>query len=58
VRLLRELELVQVAHPQPITGTPIDVPVPKKIIWPRTSVVIGELLTANSAGRGKPKQTL
>jgi hypothetical protein len=38
-RLLRGLVLVHVGQPQPMTGTPMEVPVPKKTIWPRKSEV-------------------
>jgi hypothetical protein len=36
---LRGSPLVHVEQPQPITGTPDDVPVPRKINWPVTSAV-------------------
>ena len=39
VRLFFGFVLVQVEQPQPMHGTPTEVPVPRKISWPRTSVV-------------------
>lgn len=61
VRLLRGSVLVHVSQPHPTTGTPIDVPVPKKSNWPRTSVeenglntvmwgFAGRIRTLNSGG--------
>ena len=46
-RLLCGSVLWQTWHPQPIAGTPTEVPVPSKIISPRKSIVWGILATEN-----------
>ena len=38
VRLSRGSLLVQTSHPQPMAGTPTEVPVPRRMAWPRMSV--------------------
>ena len=43
VRLFRGFLLKQTSHPQPIAGTPTEVPVPSRIISPRKSIVLGVL---------------
>lgn len=45
VRLLRGSPLVQVSQPQPTTGTPTEVPVPRKSNCPLMSVPEYDLLT-------------
>ncbi len=45
VRWLRWLALVHTGHPQPMAGTPTEVPVPRKINSPGNSIVRTRLFT-------------
>lgn len=41
VLALRGSELLHTSQPQPIAGTPTDVPVPSRIICPVKSILVG-----------------
>ena len=47
VRWFRVLPPVHTGHPQPIVGTPTDVPVPNRMNWPRISLLVGVCTTDN-----------